>query len=79
MRFTIDIIIRCAGVIEVLECDVSGATKVDCELVELIVVGHLRRINMDLVKTGTKIALPKNYFSFVSKIGKISCLRLLRN
>ena len=62
MRFTIDIIIRCAGVIEVLECDVSGATKVDCELVELIVVGHLRRINMDLVKTLVTFGVMHNDF-----------------
>ena len=51
VAFTIYIIIWCASAVVILEVDGSCGTEIDIKFVQVIIIGHIRWLNVDLVMT----------------------------
>ena len=56
MRFTVHIVIRCAGWVGVLDVDGACGAEIDMQLVQVVIVGHGGRLKVDMVKTGRRVA-----------------------
>ena len=50
MRFTVHIVIRCAGGVGVLDVDGACGAEIDMQLVQIVIIGHNWWLDVNLIK-----------------------------